>query len=281
MTVRSQRHCLSVSGGDTLHVVELWPDDVEAPRSMVFSHGAGGSHVSWYAQAAHFSASHRVVLWDHRGFGRSTNRRGSASPLVAALDLEEVLDQVAGGSAHVVAQSMGGWAALTAAARHPEQFLSLTLSDSCAGLLSDDSIRGLRQFMAHSHADPEPFLGSPAVSERFAETEPSTAALYHLLVRAFETTYPEAVPDLIRFPFSGDLTLLAATPVLAIVGDEDKIFAPAILKRDLACIPGIQFEVIAGCGHSPYIEAPIQYNRVLDGFVSTPRRPMNAEKIGA
>lgn len=272
MTIRMRSHSIPVSGDDTLHAVELWPDDHLLPlESLVFSHGAGGSHVNWYQQATYFSTTHRVVLWDHRGFGQSTNRAGLASPEVAASDLGKVITTIAPSDAHVIAQSMGGWAALALAVDRPELFRSLVLTDTCAGILSEATIANLRQFMVDSQAGADEFFGSRAVSEEFAKTNPVRAALYNLLSKANPSTYPTAVNDLIIHPFSGDLTRLTAIPVLAIVGANDQIFPPDDVKRLLACIPDITFLVIDGCGHSPYIESPNEFNKALTDFISTPR----------
>ena len=40
---------------------------------LVFAHGMGGNHLSWWQQVPEFvGRGYRVVTFDHRGFGRST-----------------------------------------------------------------------------------------------------------------------------------------------------------------------------------------------------------------
>jgi pimeloyl-ACP methyl ester carboxylesterase len=252
-----------VTGGDTLHVVEVWPDDNPHPEAIVFCHGAGGSHINWYHQAARFSITHRVILWDHRGFGSSTNSAGLASPTTAANDLKAVITTVVSEPAHIVAQSMGGWAALSFAAEHPDQVRSLTLSDTCAGLMSEKSVLRLKEFIDDAGATAETFYGSRAVGRQYGREQPAAAALYNLLTRALSSTYPDAVSDLISHPFHGDLQRLGGVPVLAIVGENDQIFPPEEVRRALGAVPDIRFAVIAGCGHPPYLESPTDYNSHL------------------
>ena len=39
--------------------------------AMVFCHGLGGNHASWFQQVPAFASQYFVVTWDQRGFGRS------------------------------------------------------------------------------------------------------------------------------------------------------------------------------------------------------------------
>ena len=76
---------------------------------MVLSRGSGGNHAVWYQQVP--SQKYRVVTWDQRGFGRSTDVNKHAGPGPAVEDLKTLLDHLGITRAHLVGQSMGGWAA--------------------------------------------------------------------------------------------------------------------------------------------------------------------------
>ncbi len=103
---------------------------------LVLSHGPGGNHAVWIHPAAHFARDRTVVLWDHRGFGRSTDHADRTSPSVAAADLLAILDHLGIERADLVGQSMGGWTSLGAALVLPQVVRSLVLADSLAGLTS-------------------------------------------------------------------------------------------------------------------------------------------------
>ena len=47
---------------------------------VVLSHGAGGSHAVWYQQIPQIGEKYRVVTWDSRGFGNSTNITDQLAP---------------------------------------------------------------------------------------------------------------------------------------------------------------------------------------------------------
>ena len=48
--------------------------------AVVFAHGLGGSHISWWQQMAHFSAHHACLTFAHRGFAPSSVDAGPIDP---------------------------------------------------------------------------------------------------------------------------------------------------------------------------------------------------------
>jgi len=79
---------------------------------VILSHGLGGNHAIWYQQVPALSQDYQVITWDQRGFGRSTNTGGNASPLTAVRDLKALMDHLKIEKAHLIGQSMGGWAVM-------------------------------------------------------------------------------------------------------------------------------------------------------------------------
>src|SRR4051794_22918893 len=62
-------------GGDVLYYEVTGAPDA---RTVVLTHGAGGTHASWFQQVpALAAAGYRVVTWDSRGFGNSTCTDGT------------------------------------------------------------------------------------------------------------------------------------------------------------------------------------------------------------
>ena len=52
--------------------VEIYYERVGAGPALVFAHGLGGNHLSWWQQVAHFAPSHTCVVFSHRGFPPSS-----------------------------------------------------------------------------------------------------------------------------------------------------------------------------------------------------------------
>ena len=48
--------------------------------AIVFAHGLGGNHLSWWQQVAHFAPTHTCVVFAHRGFPPSSLGTGADRP---------------------------------------------------------------------------------------------------------------------------------------------------------------------------------------------------------
>src|SRR5213083_268195 len=58
--------------------------------TVLFLHGAGGNHLSWWQQVPMFAEEYRCVTMDQRGFGQSPDLAGGAGP--AALSTDALVD---------------------------------------------------------------------------------------------------------------------------------------------------------------------------------------------
>ena len=63
-----------------------------AGPGLVFAHGLGGNHLSWWQQIAHFSARYTCVVFAHRGFTPSSPVPGATAPDAYAGDLAALID---------------------------------------------------------------------------------------------------------------------------------------------------------------------------------------------
>ena len=54
---------------------------------LVFAHGLGGNHMSWWQQVPHFSARYTCVTFSHRGFAPSSAPPGGPDPAAYLGDL--------------------------------------------------------------------------------------------------------------------------------------------------------------------------------------------------
>ena len=51
--------------------------------AVVFAHGLGGNHLSWWQQVAHFAPTRTCVVFSHRGFPPSSPVPGSGSSVMS------------------------------------------------------------------------------------------------------------------------------------------------------------------------------------------------------
>ena len=80
--------------------------------AIVFAHGLGGNHMSWWQQVAHFSKDWTCVTFAHRGFAPSTPIEGGPDPADYTDDLAALIAHLELPDVRVVGQSMGGWSAV-------------------------------------------------------------------------------------------------------------------------------------------------------------------------
>ena len=236
---------------------------------VVLSHGAGGSHAAWYQQVPALAGRFRVVTWDSRGFGNSTNRADAPSAPAAGADLAAVLDHLGIGRAHLVGQSMGGWHISAFAVEHPGRVLSLTYADTVGGLWTPELREAMKAFQAAGGLGPGgPVLvgGHTALWPGTAERDLAHAFLYQQLGSFFSPPL-RALGDTIGWTVSHDVVAALAAPVLFIAGTHDHIFPAPLLERSAALIPGARYVEIADAGHSPYFEQPSAWNDALLGFL--------------
>ena len=238
--------------------------------AVVFAHGLGGNHLSWWQQVAHFSARHTCVVFAHRGFLPSSPVPGARAPDAFADDLKALLDELRLEEVALVAQSMGGWTCLEYALREPKRVRKLVMA-STSGTIDfnqlgnkeiDDWVRRAPQVLAGMKAH-------PASGERMAREQPALAHLYGQISQLAPASFREEVRVRIRELRTRSPGLLKdlAMPVLFITGDEDWVFPPAAgpalapLARDGRAVR------VPAAGHSVYFERAARFNQLLEEFL--------------
>src|ERR1700757_2935474 len=112
----------------------LYYEVTGAGPAIVFAHGLGGNHLSWWQQVPHFAGRYTCVTFAHRGFAPSSEIPGGPDPADYAGDLAALIDQLALDRVFLVAQSMGGWASLEYALAKPERVRGLVLASTAGAI---------------------------------------------------------------------------------------------------------------------------------------------------
>jgi 3-oxoadipate enol-lactonase len=238
--------------------------------AVVLCHGAAGNHIMWYQQVPVLAQSYQVITWDQRGYGESTNVSAEAGPQAAVDDLQAILDHLRVERAHLIGQSMGGWAALGFAVAHPERVRSLVLADTVAGISTPAIENAMDAYLRRAAKAPAPEIlplgRHPALDEGLAERDPARAFLYQELSLLRPT--PAIHGRSQRETTYGAESLAHLTfPVLFIVGSDDDIFPPALIRQAASVVPHAKVVEIPGAGHSPYFEQPGEWNQVVMRFL--------------
>lgn len=105
------------------HAAGLWydwhgPEDADV---LILSPGLGGSADYWRPNLADFAEHYRVLLYDHRGTGRSDRDLPDASVDAMADDILALMDALGIARARLVGHAAGGVAGLALALKAPER----------------------------------------------------------------------------------------------------------------------------------------------------------------
>ncbi len=251
-------------------------DDVGPGPVVVLIHGFPLDRSMWAAQRSSLGAIYRLILPDLRGHGTSAAPDGIYTVDAMADDVLELLDGlqltmpvVFGG------HSMGGYVALSIAARHPKRVKGLMLINTRASGDSPESAR-VREILAGQ-------------VEASGEARDAMATMLpRLFARSTFDTHPALVAGtherMARTParaISGTLRGLATrpdrtadlpgigVPTLVLAGAEDAVI-PLDESRSMAGqIPGASFVVVPDSGHMAPMENPGATDAALLGFLES------------
>lgn len=248
--------------------------------AIVFAHGLGGNHLSWFQQVAHFAPRWTCVTFAHRGFAPSTAIPGGPDPADYADDLAALVDHLGLGDVRVVAQSMGGWSAVEYALRRPSALKAVVLA-ATTGTIDTKKLRAPEVEMlgpwAEAGAALAPKLAAAGVhvaaGARMAAEQPALHLLYRHIDDANAGLDKEALRGrLMRGRLRAPEELASAgVPVLLLAGDEDIVMPPFAAEAIASVVPGARAARIPLAGHSGYFERADVFNRLVSEFLEPTR----------
>jgi sigma-B regulation protein RsbQ len=233
---------------------------------IVFAHGYGCDQNMWRMITPAFEQTHKIVLFDHVGFGKSDlsafhpGKYGRLEDY--ARDVLEICRELALQNVIFVGHSVGAMIGVLAATEEPELFRKLVLigpspcyidDGQYIGGFSRADIDGLLEFLdsnhlGWSHTMAPVIMGNPDRPELAAELENS-----------FCRTDPEIAKHFARVTFlsdnRADLPRLTV-PSLILQCSQDAIAPAAVgdyVHRNLA---KSTFKMLNATGHCPQLSAP-------------------------
>lgn len=245
--------------------IELYYEVHGSGPAVVFAHGAGGNHLSWWQQVPVFARDYTCITYDARAFGRSRDAEGGGRQQFWN-DLTGLLDHLGIARTAIVAQSMGGRTAVPFALRNPGRTWAIVLAGTNGGAVTEE-VRRLQD--AYKDAlPPGSGLNQRALAPGFIEADPVREFLY----RSINRLNPKRPKDFLAIPAgyrgsSAERLAASGIPVLFLVGEHDAIIPPRITKLCHEAVPGSRFHVIADAGHSAYFEKPDEFNAAVASFL--------------
>jgi pimeloyl-ACP methyl ester carboxylesterase len=244
---------------------------------LVFAHGLGGNHISWWQQVPHFSARYTCVTFSHRGFAPSSAPPGGPDPAAYLDDLTALIDHVGARDVRIVAQSMGGWSALGFAFAYPERVRALVLASTAGGLAwprfpFEDADRVARWRRDGEAAASDLFARGlhPAAGERLAREQPAMDHLYRAIDGLSAGLDKEALRGRLLAALTRPTDALRTldVPTLWLTGAEDIVYPPFVSEALAPIMPNAQLACVREAGHSVYFERPDVFNRIVGDFLA-------------
>jgi 3-oxoadipate enol-lactonase len=237
--------------------------------AIVFAHGLGGNHLSWWQQVAHFSPTHTCVVFAHRGFPPSSPVSGKSAPDSYGDDLAALLDELKLDQVSLVAQSMGGWTCLDYALREPKRVRALVMASTSGAVdfrpLGNAEVDEWTRLSPTKLANLQSRGIHAAGGERMAREQPALAQLYGQISSLAPLEFRDEVRNRIREMRTRAPGLLAELPmpVLFVTGDEDWVFPPAAGPALARLAPKGSAVRVPAAGHSVYFERAAQFNDII------------------
>jgi 3-oxoadipate enol-lactonase len=235
--------------------------------ALIFAHGLGGNHISWWQQVPYFRERYTCVTFAHRGFAPSRDASGSG-PQAFAGDLAALIDHLGYADVRLVAQSMGGWTCTAYAMEHAARVRALVLADTVGTLAHAD----VAQHFGRGSGGAELFERGihPAAGERMAKEQPAMHFLYREIDALSSGIDKLAVRAMLAQMRNTPVEAFAALgiPLLCIAGDEDVVIPRGAVAALAALVPGARFAGVPEAGHSVYFERPQIFNQLVGEFLS-------------
>lgn len=263
------------SGFVTVPGAHLWFDDRGTGPPVVFTHAGIADHRMWDAQLAAFSADHRVVRWDMRTFGRSTN---DATPYSTRADLLAVLDHLAIGRATLIGCSIGGGVTLSFAVEHPDRVAALVLiAPGVAGVeppewpeeaaldAAEARLEAARDWAGLADFDVQTWVDGVGQPEGRAPAE--VRRLVRVMDLAHYQAHHPSADHLPLRPPAGQRLGGVAAPTLLLIGDLDTPPCRATVEALAMSIRGAIVHHFRTAAHLPNMECAAEFDRAVLDFL--------------
>ncbi len=249
--------------------------DVGEGFPVVLVHGYTGNSRNWALTAPVLGERFRVISMDLRGHGLSEKpaREEDHTYSQMAEDVYQLLVHLGVEEAYVVGHSMGGRVVQEVVLGHPEMFGALVLVDTMGE--SVPARRGemlrLSEF-AREHGMEATFdehVRTSALTGRLDENPAFVKVWREQFLMTSLEAYVGCVTTATATGMEGTLPRLSslAMPALVICGENDTPFLEPT-RRLHEALPGSEYVIIEGCGHSPQLEKPAQFNEILLRFLT-------------
>lgn len=282
--------------------IEIYHEIYGTGEPLVLIEGLGYSEWMWYKLVPKLSETHKVIVFDNRGVGKTDKPDSEYTIELMADDTAGLLRTLGIKSAHVLGISLGGFIAQELALRHPELVRSLVLVSTSTG--SRNAMHKYSQLW-NGYLKLWGFL--PGIIEANGKASmPSGIEPYYGMTKeekiryglmsAFTPEYfndhPEEIDRIVEWRLENPQPTYAwkrqfiaginfdssskvheiEAPTLVVAGSEDKFVSPESSMELADIIPDSKFVTMEGTGHLLFIERSEELNNLVLSFLDEQRK---------
>jgi len=249
---------------------DIWWESTGAGSPVLLVNGLSSPSSVWFRLAPLLATSHRVIVFDNLGTGRSSTPEEPWTVADMAEAGAAVIAAAGETSVAVLGISLGGMIAQELALNHPELVAQLVLVSTHPGFVRVDTDPAVTAALNDSADLPPDERTELLLSFTYAAATPREKWLEDLAVRSELPTSPEG--------YQGQLAAVNAwdrlddlhqidIPTLVLHGDEDRMVRVASGRLVADAIPGATMAIVTGAGHQLFTDKPDEGSRAVLEFL--------------
>ncbi|MEP9388200.1 alpha/beta hydrolase [Mesorhizobium sp. KR9-304] len=231
--------------------IDMYYATYGAGDPVLLIHGGLGHADIWASQVAELSKTHKVIVADSRGHGRSTRDAQPFGYDLMASDYLALLDYLKIDKTALVGWSDGGIIGIDIAMTHPERLTKLyaqAANVTVDGL--DPGVMTNKTFGAYIERSGKDYA---KLSKTPGEYEAFVAQISHMW---------ESQPA-----WTKEQLAKITTPTAIVLGDHDEAITRAHTKYIASAIPGATLVILPNASHFAMLQAPDEYTKSVTDFI--------------
>ncbi|MER8446929.1 alpha/beta hydrolase [Mesorhizobium sp. M1066] len=234
-----------------LNGIQMYYAVFGAGDPVLLIHGGLGHADIWASQVATLSKTHKVIVADSRGHGRSTRTEQPYGYDLMASDYLALLDYLKIDKTALVGWSDGGIIGIDIALHHPERLTRLFAQ--AANVTTDGVDPGVmtnKTFAAYIDRSGRDY-------KKMSKTPDQYDAFVAQMSHMWETEPAWAKEQLAEI----------TTPTAIVAGDHDEAIKREHTEYIASVIPGAKLIILPNASHFAMLQAPDEYNQAVLDFI--------------